>query len=114
MLPNSMHLTAGYEPVCPVVWRGGVARLPLSRLGDNGSHNMDDRTLTEMPIEQLWTLHQRVTSILASRIGSLRPLRVSPSGRHSGRIYQHTRLTGAAACVRMHLTIRPAEFADTQ
>ena len=28
---------------------------------------MDDRTLTEMPVDELWTLYERVASILASR-----------------------------------------------
>jgi DNA-binding protein H-NS len=29
---------------------------------------MDDRTLTEMALDDLWALHQRVASILASRL----------------------------------------------
>ncbi len=29
---------------------------------------MDDRTLTEMALDELWALHQRVVSILASRL----------------------------------------------
>ena len=29
---------------------------------------MDDRTLTEMPLDELWALHQSVASILASRL----------------------------------------------
>jgi len=29
---------------------------------------MDDRILMEMPLEELWALHQRVVSILASRL----------------------------------------------
>src|SRR5215218_1336406 len=28
---RSIHRTAGYGPVCPVVWEGGAVRLPLSR-----------------------------------------------------------------------------------
>jgi len=29
---------------------------------------MDDRTLTEMPLDELWVLHQSVATILASRL----------------------------------------------
>jgi hypothetical protein len=29
---------------------------------------MDDRILTEMPLDELWALHQSVASILASRL----------------------------------------------
>jgi DNA-binding protein H-NS len=33
-----------------------------------GSRNMDDLTLTEMALDELWALHERVVSILASRL----------------------------------------------
>jgi DNA-binding protein H-NS len=33
-----------------------------------GSCNMDDLTLTEMALDELWALHERVVSILASRL----------------------------------------------
>ena len=29
---------------------------------------MDDRTLTEMPLDELWVLHESVAAILASRL----------------------------------------------
>jgi len=33
-----------------------------------GSRKMDDRTLTEMPLDELWVLHESVAAILASRL----------------------------------------------
>jgi hypothetical protein len=40
--------------------QGRPPRERPSLLGDNGSHNMDDRTLKKMALDELWTLRERL------------------------------------------------------
>src|ERR1700731_2004565 len=46
--------TAGYGPVCPVVWEGRAARLPLSRFNGHGPEPPESVSIRLDPLRLRW------------------------------------------------------------